>query len=113
LYCKNIISKNPINNQPEKYAKELIIEKVKDICDKKLLPLSHISLFREIIFKFIDKLHYCLGLKVKNSYTIQEIRYSFYTYFPIWVDEVLADENVNLGIHPLFSPFLFSAYGIF
>lgn len=103
---KNIISKNPINNQPEKYAKELIIEKVKDICDKKLLPLSHISLFREIIFGFIDKFHYCLGLKVKNSYTIQEIRYSFYTYFPIWVDEVLADENVNLGTHPLFSPFI-------
>lgn len=103
---KNIISKNPIHSQPEKYAKELIIEKVKEICNKKLLPLSHISLFREIIFGFIDKLHYCLGLKVKNSYTIQEIRYSLYTYLPIWVDEVLANESVNLGIHPLFSPFI-------
>lgn len=97
---------NPIHFRPENYAKELVIRKVTEICDKKLLPLSNISLFREVIFGIIDNLHECLGLKVKHSYTIREIRHSFYNYLPIWVDEVLNNENINLGYHPLFSPYI-------
>jgi hypothetical protein len=102
----SIYPNNPIHLQPENYAKELVIKKVTEICDKKLLPLSNMSLFREVIFGFIDNLHKCLGLKVKNSYTIYEIRHSFYTYLPIWVDEVLTNGNVNLGYHPLFKPYI-------
>lgn len=97
---------NPIHFQPENYAKELVIKKVTEICDKKLLPLSNISLFREVLFGIIDNLHECLGLEIKNSYTIREIRHSFYTYLPTWVDEVLNNENINLGYHPLFSPYI-------
>jgi hypothetical protein len=102
----SIYSKNPIHIQPENYAKELVINKINEICDKKLLPLVHVSLFREVIFDFIDRFNECLGLEIKNSYTIQEIKYSFNTYLPIWVDEVLTNENVKLGIHPQFSPFI-------
>ncbi|WP_410509049.1 hypothetical protein RSJ42_01905 [Methanosarcina hadiensis] len=101
---------NPIHSQPENYAKELVIKKVTEICDKKLLPLSNISLFREVLFGIIDNLHECLGLKVKNSYTVREVRHSFYAYFPIWVDEVLSNENINLGYHPLFSPYIDPAF---
>lgn len=101
---------NPIHFQPENCAKELVIKKVTEICDKKLLPLSNVSLFREVTFGFIDNLHECLGLKVKNSYTVREVRHSFYAYFPIWVDEVLSNENINLGYHPLFSPYIDPAF---
>jgi hypothetical protein len=96
---------NPIHLHPEKYAKELVIKKVTEIYDRKLLPLSHFSLFREVIFGFIDSLNECLGLKVKNSYTIHEIRHSFFTYLTIWVDEVLANDNVKSGYPPLFLPY--------
>lgn len=101
---------NPIRFQPENYAKELVIKKVSEICDKKLLPLRNISLFREVIFGIIDNFHECLGLKVKNSYTIREIRQSFYVYLPIWVDEVLNNKNINLGYDPLFSPYIDPAF---
>lgn len=109
-FVKSIFSNNPIHGQPEKYAKELVIEKVKQLCDNKSLPLSHISLFREVIFEFIDRLHDCLGLEVKNSYTVEELKYSFYIYLPIWVEEVLANKNANLGYHPLFSPYIDPAF---
>lgn len=105
-FVKVIYSNNPIHCQPEKYAKELVVEKVTEICDKKLLPLNNVTLFREVIFKVIDRLHDCLGLEVKNNYTIEEIKYSFYIYLPIWVDEVLTDKNINLGHHPFFSPYI-------
>jgi hypothetical protein len=101
---------NPIHFQPENYAKELVLKKVTEICDKKLLPLSNVSLFREVTFGFIDNLHECLGLNVKNSYTVREVRHSFYAYFPIWVDEVLSNENINLRYHPLFSPYIDPAF---
>jgi hypothetical protein len=101
---------NPIHFQPEEFAKELIINKIAEVCDKKLLPLSNLSLFREVIFGFIDNLHECLGLKIMNSYTIREIKHSFYTYLPIWVDEVLNNENINLGYHSHFSPYIDPAF---
>jgi hypothetical protein len=109
-FVKSIFSNNPIHSQPERYAKELVVEKVKQLCDNKLLPLSHISIFREVIFEFIDELHDCLGLEVKNSYTIEELKYSFYIYLPIWVEEVLPNKNINLGYHPLFSPYIDPAF---
>jgi|GEM_PF-2538510 len=102
----NFHSENPIHFQPKDHATKLVTEKITEICDKKLLPLSHMSLFREIIFKFIDKLHDCLGLPVKDSYSIQEIKHAFYIYLPIWIDEVLTNENINSGYHYYFSPYI-------
>jgi hypothetical protein len=105
VYVEKSTCPNFIHFRPEKYAKELVIKKITEIYDKKLLPINHISLFREVIFGFIDNFHECLGLKVKNSYVIHEIRNSFYTYLPIWVDEVLTYENVKSGYEYHFSPY--------
>lgn len=95
---------NPFYNRPEDYANEFIKIKIEKIFEKKLLPINHISLFREIMFSFIDKFHDCLGLQIKNYYTIEEMRFSFNIYLPIWIDEVLSNKKISLGKQGFIDP---------
>ena len=95
---------NPFYNRPEDYANEFIKIKIEKIFKKKLLPINHISLFREIMFSFIDKFHDCLGLQIKNYYTIEEMRFSFNIYLPIWIDEVLSNKKISLGKQGFIDP---------
>jgi len=97
-------SENPIDNRPENYANEFIKIEIKEIFEKKLLPLDSISIFREIMFSFIDKFHDCLGLKIKNCYTIEEMRLSLNIYLPIWIDEVLSNKKISLGRQGFIDP---------
>ena len=95
---------NPFYNRPEDYANEFIKIKIEKIFEKKLLHINHISLFREIMFSFIDKFHDCLGLQIKNYYTIEEMRFSFNIYLPIWIDEVLSNKKISLGKQGFIDP---------
>lgn len=95
---------NPIENQPEDYANEYIRDKIKELFESKLLPLNNISLFREIMFSFIDRFHDCLGLEKKDCYTIKEMRFSLNIYLPIWIIEVLRNKEISLGRQNFIDP---------
>jgi len=89
-------SENPIEAIPEEHAYKIMQDYLKIIFDKKLLSIKHVSLCREMFFSFIDKFHECLGLEIKNQYTLLEIKDSFNNYFPIWLDEVVKTKKIIL-----------------
>lgn len=101
---------NPIEIRPVEHAKELISEYIKKIFKSKLLPIRHVSLYREIIFSFIDKFHECLGLRIKDRYSINEIKDSLNNYLPIWLEEAFKSQkkllrgqyiNIDYVNHPI------------
>lgn len=95
---------NPIDNRPEDYAIEFIRNRIKELFNSKLLPINNISLFREMMFSFINQFHDCLGLEKKDCYTIKEMRFSLNIYFPIWIIEVLRNKEIRLGNQSFIDP---------
>lgn len=74
---------NPIEENPEWFAKELLKTKLRKILDEKLLIHSWSEILsREYIFAFIDKFKIQMWLDEKDTYSIEEIEYWFYSFLP-------------------------------
>lgn len=67
---------NPITENPEKQAIEDVKNDLDQILSEKLLYNHNIFLANEYVFAFIKKYHNLLGLKLKKSYEIEEIKKS-------------------------------------
>ncbi len=95
---------NPIKLRPESYALEIIHDKLKRLLETKLLPIKNITLAREFIFSFVDRFNIPLGLKIKDEYSVDEIKNAFIYYLPIWIVEALKIKKILLGNQGFIDP---------
>jgi len=97
--------KNPIIKNPKSYAVEFIESRLFEILENKfLLHTKNLFLINEFIIAFIDKFRIQLGLEEKNEYNISDIKFGFYNYLPIWIDEVMQEPNIVVGRMEYISP---------
>lgn len=79
---------NPIEKNPQEYAKSLVKKRVNTILKQKLLDHAvSTTLAREYLFAYIDKYGEQLGLSKKDRYTITELESAFMNYYPRWLVE--------------------------
>ena len=79
---------NPLEKNPQAYAKELVRERLNSILRQKLLDHAvSLTLAREYIFAYVDKYTEQLGLSEKNRYTVTELEAAFTDYYPRWLVE--------------------------
>jgi hypothetical protein len=82
---QGIFMKNPIN-----FASYLLYEKLKDLLDNKKLDFNcNTLLATEYVFAFIDTFYCEMGLEKKDTYSLSEIEFGYYTYFPLWLEETI------------------------
>ncbi|MFC6763540.1 DUF4365 domain-containing protein [Natrinema soli] len=71
-----------------------------DIISKHVLRHTNSEFIcREIVFAFVDELYRMLDLDERESYTLEELEYSFDTYLHVWIDTALdwVDEDIDIA----------------
>lgn len=86
LGFKGHFAENPIEMRPEEYAKEIAGSKALKLIESQLLDHSKCNfLAEEFVFSFIEKFHEQMGLDIKSSYEIGEVKKAFFSYLPLWL----------------------------
>lgn len=90
LGFRGIFDKNPVHDNPELHALEIIEDKYTHIFKSHSLKFDNSKLLiQEYLVAFIYKFSEQMGLPKKESYTIKEARYAFNYYLYAWVTETV------------------------
>ena len=75
---------------PLEVARQTILNYYSELISYNIVYRSNnFFLINEFIIDFIDKFHIQLGLDKKEKYTTNELFFAYYSFLPIWVDEIL------------------------
>ncbi len=92
---------NPIEKNPQTYAKALVKKRLDNILKYQLLDHSGVvTLAREYLFAYVDKYSEQLGLSKKDRYTVFELEEAFVNYYPRWLFEAKKTLKVQMNSSP-------------
>lgn len=100
---------NPFEADPTNYAREEIWRLFRNAFeDQEFNTLGSEYLAREYIFSFINRYHTAMGLKLQNSYTLEELEDAYFHYFPKWSRKAIEylSENKRVDLEPSHQPFI-------
>jgi hypothetical protein len=79
------------DGQGRRFALEFVPKAVK----RRLLPIRGKLVAQELLFWFIDRFSFCLGLKRSDVYSLSDVSIAFNRYLPLWYSK--AQEHLGLS----------------
>jgi len=69
---------------PSLEAREFVVSRLRDLVRRKRLRIGGELLCREVIYHFVDKYWYAMGLKAKDCYSVAELQHALFVVLPAW-----------------------------
>lgn len=89
-----------IKAEPAKYPKTSVAEAQAKATFEYIICLKNVKPY----LNEMDKIPNALGLKIKDEYSVDEIKSAFIYYLPIWIVEALKIKKILLGYQGFIDP---------